>query len=75
MATFEWLGPPDGRTPIVNSNSVTIISNYSASQLQFRPLQQSHNGSYYCHAVINDRESTGSSPPLELSVASKLSSK
>ena len=54
MATFEWLGPPYSRTPIVNSSSLTISSGSSTSQLQFRPLQQSHNGSYSCRAVINE---------------------
>ena len=48
-ATFQWLGPSD----VVNSTFVTISSNSSTSQLQFRPLQQSHNGSYSCRAVTN----------------------
>ena len=48
MASFLWLGPPDGITPFVESSSRTIVSNSTASQLQFRPLQQSHNGSYSC---------------------------
>ena len=54
IATFEWLGPPDGRTPVVNSSSVTIISNSSSSQLQFRPLQHSHNGSYSCRTTTHE---------------------
>ena len=54
MATFEWLGPPDGRTAVVNSSSVTIMSNSFTSQLQFRPLQQSHNGSYSCRATTDE---------------------
>ena len=69
MATliFEWLGPPDGRTPVGNSSSVTIISDSSyTNQLQFRPLQQSHNGSYLCRAVTN--EDTLSSQPVEIDV-------
>ena len=54
-AMFQWLGPPDGRTPVVNGgmDTIIIISNSSTSQLQFRPLQQSHNGSYSCRAVTN----------------------
>ena len=45
-ALFEWLGPPDGRTPVTYSgSSLTISSDSSRSQLQFRPLQQSHDGS------------------------------
>ena len=54
IARFEWMGPSDGRTPVVNSSSVTIISNSSTSQLQFMPLQQSHNGSYSCHAITDE---------------------
>ena len=55
VARFQWLGPPDGRTPVVNggTDTIIIISNSSTSQLQFRPLQQSHNGSYSCRAVTN----------------------
>ena len=52
--TFQWLGPPDGRTPVVeNSPRVTITSNAVSSQLQFRPVQQSDNGSYSCSAATN----------------------
>ena len=49
--TFQWLGPPDGRTPVIESSPrLNIISNAESSQLQFRPLQQSDNGSYSCNA-------------------------
>ena len=53
--TFQWLkGPPDGRTPVVeNSPRVTITSNAVSSQLQFRPVQQSDNGSYSCNGTID----------------------
>ena len=52
--TFQWLkGPPDGRTPVVNSGSITISSTSTSSQLQFRPVQQSDNGSYSCSATTN----------------------
>ena len=52
--TFQWLGPPDGRTPVIeNSPRVNILSNTISSQLQFRPIQQSHNGSYSCSAATN----------------------
>ena len=52
--TFQWLkGPPDGRTPVVTSGSITISSTSTASQMQFRPVQQSDNGSYSCSATTN----------------------
>ena len=51
--TFQWLGPPNGRIPVVNSGSITISSNSTTSQLQFRPVQQSDNGSYSCSATTN----------------------
>ena len=51
--TFQWLkGPPDGRIPVVSSGSITISSTSTSSQLQFRPVQQSDNGSYICSASI-----------------------
>ena len=52
--TFQWLGPPDGMTQVAeNSPRVTITSNAASSQLQFRPVQQSDNGSYSCSATID----------------------
>ena len=69
MATIEWLGPPDGRTLVINSSSIMINSNSSTSQLQFRPLQQSHNGSYLCRAITD--EDTLSSEPVEINVKGK----
>ena len=53
--TFQWLkGPPDGRTPVIeNSPRVTITSNAASSQLQFRPVQQSDNGTYSCGVTVN----------------------
>ena len=55
--TFQWLGPPDGRTPIVESRPRLTISPTSGtatlSRLQFRPVQQSDNGSYACSATID----------------------
>ena len=65
---FEWLGPPDGRMSVINSSTLTVTSNSSASQLQFRPLQQSHNGSYSCRVTVNGQQSAVSSPPLELHI-------
>ena len=52
---FQWLkGPPDGRTPVVASGSITISSTSgNISQLQFRPVQQSDNGTYSCNATTN----------------------
>ena len=53
VGTFQWLGPPDGRTPVVNSGSITTSSSSTTSRLQFRPVQQSNNGSYICSATVN----------------------
>ena len=66
---FEWLGPaPDGRTAVIDSqSSLTIISKSSMSQLQFRPLEQSHSGTYLCRVAIG-----GQSSSLVLSVIGKL---
>ena len=64
MVTFEWLGPLDGRTPVANTSSISITSNSTTSQLQFRPLQQSHNGSYSCRATTH--ESSLLSQPIEI---------
>ena len=64
--TFHWLGPPDGMTPVVSNGSVTINSNSITSQLQFRPLRQSHNGSYSCRVSSGGRNL--SSEPLDIRV-------
>ena len=53
-ALFEWLGPPDGRTPVTNSSSLTINSDSSVNRVQFRPLQQSHSGSYSCRTTTQE---------------------
>ena len=66
MPTFEWLGPPNGGTQIVNNSFITISSNSSTSQLQFRPLQQSYNGSYLCRASTD--VDTLTSEPVHISV-------
>ena len=51
---FQWLGPPDDRTPIVESGQrLDVISNDTFSRLQFRPVQQSDNGVYSCNATID----------------------
>ena len=50
--TFQWLGPPDGRTPVVNSDSITINFTSTSSQLQFRPMQQSDSGLYICNYSV-----------------------
>ena len=68
-ATFQWLGPPDGRTPIANSGAITISTTSTSSQLEFRPIQQFHNGSYSCRATTG--ESVVSSEPAEVSVLGK----
>ena len=70
VATFEWLViGPDNRTLLVDSSFFAISSNSSTSQLQFRPLQQFHNGSYSCRATTD--EETLSSVPIEISVNCK----
>ena len=55
--TFQWLGPPDGRTPVVESRPRVSISPTSgtatSSRLQFRPVQQSDNGLYSCSATVD----------------------
>ena len=52
--SFQWFtGPSDGRTQVVASGSITISSTSTSSQLQFRPVQQSDNGSYTCSATTN----------------------
>ena len=66
MAMFEWLGSPNGSTPVVNTSSITISSNSTTSQLTFRPLQQSHNGSYLCRAITD--EETLLSQPIVINV-------
>ena len=54
IATFQWLGSPNGRTPVDDSPSnLNIVSNSTSSQLQFRPVQQSDNGSYSCSATAD----------------------
>ena len=68
MVIFEWMGPPDGRTAVIDSQSnINVISNSSASQLQFRPLEQSHSGTYLCRVAIS-----GQSSSLVLNVTGKL---
>ena len=70
VATFEWLAVgPDNRTLLVDSSFIAISSDSSTSQLQLRPLQQSHNGSYSCRATTD--EETLSSVPIEISVNCK----
>ena len=51
---FQWLGPPDGSTPVATTDFITVTSTSTASQLQFRPIQPSDNGSFYiCNASID----------------------
>ena len=64
-AIFEWFGPPDGRTAVIDS--LTVISNSSMSQLRFRPLKQSHSGTYSCHNISGHLSSS-----LVLNVTGKL---
>ena len=56
--TFQWLGPPDGRTPVDESRPRLSIlptsGSATSSQLQFRPLGQSDNGSYSCNASVGE---------------------
>ena len=68
MVIFEWMGPPDGRTAVNDSQSnINVISHSSASQLQFRPLEQSHSGTYSCRVAISGQLSS-----LVLNVTGKL---
>ena len=60
-ATFQWLGPPDGMTPVDSSSTISIGSNSTTSLLQFMPLQQSHNGSYTC-SVSTGGQNLNSNP-------------
>ena len=54
-ATFQWLGPPNNQTLMTNSgNSRTVMSNSTATLLQFTTLQESHNGLYTCQASVSD---------------------
>ena len=64
--TIQWLGPPDGRTSIVRSDSINISSTSTTSQLQFRPIQQSNNGSYSCNVTVDGLAL--SSEPIVISV-------
>ena len=66
MGTFQWLGPPEGRTPVVSDGFLTISSNSTISQLQFRPLKQSHNGSYSC--MVSTGGQNLSSQPLDIRI-------
>ena len=71
MVTFEWLfGPLDGRTPVANTSSITISSNSTTSQLQFRPLKQSQNGTYLCRTITD--EETLLSQLIQISVNGNL---
>ena len=70
MATFEWMGPPDGRPPILNSSSVTVSSDSFTSRLQFNPLQQSHSGSHTCRTTTS--EGAMLSEPVEIQVEGTL---
>ena len=79
MATFEWLGigpaiGPENRTLLVDSSFIVISSNSSTSQLQFRPLQQSHNGSYSCRATTDHwrRKTVGVGGALDICWCTKL---
>ena len=73
MATFEWLAiaGPENRTSLVNSSFIRVSASTdsSTSQLQFRPLQQSHNGLFSCSAITD--EDTLLSEPMEINVKGK----
>ena len=72
MATFEWLAMgPDNRTSLVNSSFIRVSASTdsSTSQLQFRPLQQSHNALFSCSAITD--EDTLLSEPMEINVKGK----
>ena len=65
--TFQWLGPPDGRTLVVESRPrLIIIADATSSQLQFMPIRQSDNGSYSCSATTNGL--TWTSEPVMINI-------
>ena len=66
--TFQWLkGPPDGRTPVdASPSNLNIVATATTSQLQFRPIGQSDNGSYLCSATVGGL--TLSSEPIVITV-------
>ena len=55
VESFQWLvGPLNDRAPVIESTPrLSIMSNTTTSQLQFRPVQQSDNGSYSCNASVD----------------------
>ena len=64
---FQWLGPPDGMTLVVESSPrLNITSSATTSQLQFTPVGQSDDGSYSCNATVGDI--TLSSEPVMIDV-------
>ena len=72
---FQWLGPPDGMTSDVDSHSnVNTVSTATTSQLQFRPIQQSDNGSYTCNASAIIGGLALSSEPVVISVNGTMTS-
>ena len=67
VESFQWLGPPDGTTSVIESSPrVNILSSAATSQLQFRPIQQSDNGSYSCRVTVD--ELTRLSEPVAINV-------
>ena len=73
VVAFNWLGPPDGMTPIIIVNgSLYVQSNSSTSWLHFSPIQQSHNGLYSCVSVSDEGRSRLLSEPIEISVNGKI---
>ena len=52
-ATFQWLGPPDRRTPVIGSRTRVITGNSSVIRLQFNPLKHTDIGTYMCITEIS----------------------
>ena len=69
--TFQWLGPPDGRTLVVSSGYITVSDMTTTSQLQFSRIGQSNSGSYACSATTDGF--TFSSEPVMINVNGNVS--
>ena len=53
IVTFQWIeGSLSNQNQVMSSSEMSILNTSPSSQLQFRPLQQSHNSSYCCIAAV-----------------------
>ena len=60
VANYQWTGPGDN--PVLTTDHVTVStsSNSSRSSLHFLPAQQSQEGVYTCHVMMNGYNATDS---------------